>query len=165
MQKQFIRFVLFAAFVSFLPSCNPSKNINMNANSTNEKAIFPTGERGSAAYFSGTTRVKILIQKGGDVNYSIANVQFEPAARTNWHTHPAGQVLLVTEGSGFYQEKGKPAIAIAKGDTVNIPANVEHWHGAASGSHFTHIAITSYKGEENVVWLEPVTDEEYNSIQ
>lgn len=84
------------------------------------------------------------------------------ACNNKWHTHPRGQVLIVTEGEGFNQEKGKSAQRIKKGDVINIPAYVEHWHGATANSEMVHIAITNYKGEENVIWLQPVTDEEFN---
>lgn len=72
--------------------------------------------------------------------------------------------LIVTLAEGFYQEKGKPAQALQKGDVVNIPENVEHWHGASANRQFVHIALTNYKGEENVVGLQPVSDEEYNEV-
>lgn len=126
-----------------------------------EKAIFPKGEKASNDYFTGTVWLTMLIQRDNNNNYTVADVKFEPGARTNWHTHPSGQVLLVTEGKGFYQEKGKTARLLKKGDVVNIPADVEHWHGAAPDSYFTHIAITNYKENVNVVWLKPVTDNEY----
>lgn len=84
-------------------------------------------------------------------------------ARTNWHTHPKGQVLIVTSGKGFYQEKGKPTQVIKKGDVVDIPENTEHWHGASADSEMVHIAISNYLGDKNVDWLKPVTDEEFNA--
>lgn len=126
--------------------------------------VFPKGEKASTDYFTGTVWVNMLVQKDNNNNYTVADVKFEPGAKTNWHTHPAGQVLLVTEGQGYYQEKGKPARKLSKGDVVNIPANVEHWHGATHENHFTHIAISNYKENTNVVWLKPVTDEEYMSL-
>jgi quercetin dioxygenase-like cupin family protein len=89
-------------------------------------------------------------------------VAFEPGARTIWHTHPKGQVLIVTEGEGFYQQEGKPAQALKKGDVINVPENTEHWHGASANNPLIHIAITNYKGDKNVVWLKPVTEDEYN---
>ena len=95
-------------------------------------------------------------------NTTIGNVTFEPKARTNWHKHLAGQILLVTEGMGYYQEKGKPAQLIQKGDVVRIPPDTEHWHGAAPDSGLTHIAINPNTDKGSVVWLKPVTDEEYS---
>lgn len=72
------------------------------------------------------------------------------------------KVLIVIEGSGYYQEKGKPAQAIKKGDVINIPENTEHWHGASSSSKMVHIAITNYKDDIQVAWLQPVSDDEYD---
>jgi quercetin dioxygenase-like cupin family protein len=95
-------------------------------------------------------------------NTSIGNVTFEPKARTNWHKHPGGQILLVTEGGGYYQEKGKPALRIQKGDVVKIPPGTEHWHGASPDSGLTHIAISLNTDKGEAVWLKPVTNEEYN---
>lgn len=94
----------------------------------------------------------------------MGNVTFEPGARTKCHTHPKGQVLLVVEGAGFYQEKGKSAQRIKKGDVVNIPEDVVHWHGASATSKLVHVAITNYQGDKNVVWLTPVTNEEYSEV-
>ena len=92
-----------------------------------------------------------------------ASVTFEPGARSNWHTHPAGQTLIVISGRGLYQEKGKPMKTINTGETIICPANIEHWHGASPDSQMNHIAITNDKGAGGVVWLKPVTDEEYNA--
>ena len=131
-------------------------------NQTND-IIFAKGEKASADYFTGEVWVNIMLTKDQNDFYSIADVKFQPRARTHWHTHPAGQVLLVTEGKGYYQEKGKPAQSLAKGDVYEIPANIEHWHGAASDRRFVHIALTNYKNGEVVEWLNPVTDEEYKS--
>ena len=130
----------------------------------NNTAIFPKGELLTNGYFSGQAYLSPLLARDRNNDFAMGNVTFEAGARTNWHTHPKGQVLIVTEGEGWYQEKGKPAQAIKKGDVVNIPEAVEHWHGAAAQSKMVHIAITNFKGEENVVWLKPVTDEEYNEV-
>ena len=89
-------------------------------------------------------------------------VTFEPGCRNNWHIHHAktggGQMLIVTAGEGFYQERGKPARRLKKGDTVNIPANVKHWHGAAPDSWFQHIALEVPGTEQSNEWCEPVDD-------
>lgn len=123
--------------------------------------IFPKGDKITNGYFSGEAFLRLLQDKDKNNDFALGNVIFEPGARTNWHTHPRGQVLIVTQGEGIYQERGKPAQLISKGDVVNIPESVEHWHGASADSKMIHIAITNYKGEENVVWLKPVTDEEF----
>jgi quercetin dioxygenase-like cupin family protein len=126
-------------------------------------AIFPKGERTPQEYFTGTAWINRLVQQDETGTYSIGNVVFEPGARTNWHTHPAGQILIVLDGKGWYQEKGKPARLIIKSDVVVIPSNTEHWHGASKDSSFTHLAITNSK-DGGVKWLQPVTDEEYSSL-
>lgn len=135
----------------------------MTTNETkNTTSLFPKGDKLSNDWFTGNAYLKSLVAKDKNNDFAIGSVTFEPGARTIWHTHPKGQVLIVTEGEGFYQEKGKPAQVLKKGDVVNIPENTEHWHGASPNSTFVHIAITNYKGTENVVWLKPVTGEEYN---
>ncbi|CAL1517788.1 cupin domain-containing protein [Chitinophaga sp. MM2321] len=134
------------------------------ARTENENAIFPKGEKAPADYFTGTAWVNILVPQDQTGSYSIGDVVFEPGCRNNWHTHPAGQTLLVTAGNGYYQEKGKPARLLTKGDVVKIPSDVEHWHGATHDSYFTHIAISNITKEGAVKWLQPVTDEEYNSV-
>ncbi len=126
---------------------------------------FDKGQPGSPAYFTGSTYVTPLLARDRNNDFSIANVIFEPGARTHWHTHPKGQVLIVTAGEGFYQEKGEVARPLKEGDVINIPEHVEHWHGATSETALVHIAITNYKGEENVIWLQAVTNDEYRSVQ
>lgn len=127
--------------------------------------IFPKGERASPDYFTGSAWVKILVAAEAGLNCVIGNVIFEPGARNNWHTHPGGQILLVTDGTGYYQEKGEPIRLLRKGDVVNILPDVEHWHGASPASEFTHIAINTNTQKGTVVWLQRVTDEEYNSYK
>ncbi|WP_183560467.1 cupin domain-containing protein [Mucilaginibacter sp. SP1R1] len=132
---------------------------------TEEKiAIFPKGDQGSADYFNGTAWVKILVPKDQTGNYSVGNVVFEPGCRNNWHTHATGQILLVTDGKGWYQEKGQAARSLVKGDVVVIPIDVVHWHGAAKDSSFTHIVITNNSPEGPVKWMYRVSDEDYNQL-
>lgn len=133
--------------------------------SENKDTIFPKGERAPAEYFTGTAWVKLVVPNGTTLNCQVGNVVFEPGARNNWHTHPGGQILLVTDGMGYYQEKGKPVQEMRKGDVVSIAPDVEHWHGASPDSVFTHIAINTNTQEGIVVWLDPVTDEEYNNLK
>ena len=130
----------------------------------NNTPLFPKGDKLTNGYFTGDAYLKPLLAKDENNGFAMGSVTFEPSARTNWHTHPKGQVLIVTEGQGWYQEKGKPAQVIKKGDVINIPENTEHWHGASTESVMSHIAITNYKGEENVVWLKPVTGDEYTAV-
>ena len=133
-------------------------------NTETQTPIFPKGDKASPDYFTGDTWVKILVQPDDTFNTSIGNVTFEPGSRNNWHTHPAGQILIATDGIGYYQEKGKPIQLLHKGDVVKIPPDVVHWHGASYNSEFTHIAISFNSPKGVVVWLQKVTDEEYNSL-
>jgi 4-carboxymuconolactone decarboxylase len=158
--KRITAFIL-AGLVLMQFSCDNSKPKDMN---TTSNEIFSKGDKLSNQWFTGNAYLHPLLAKDKNNEFALGSVTFEPGARTIWHTHPKGQVLIVTEGEGWYQEKGKPAQAIKKGDVVNIPENVEHWHGASAGSKMVHIAITNYKGEENVVWLKPVTDEQYKEV-
>ena len=133
--------------------------------SENQNSIFPKGEKAPADYFTGTAWIKSLVPADDTFNTLIGNVVFEPGARNNWHTHPGGQILIVTEGIGYYQEKGKPIQLLHKGDVVQVLPNIEHWHGASPNSEFTHIAINTNTQKGIVVWLERVTDEEYSSFK
>lgn len=96
---------------------------------------------------------------------TVSNVTFAPGCRNSWHSHKGGQLLLCTSGKGYYQEKGKPIQLLLPGDVVKIAPNVVHWHGAAPDSEFTHIAIGTQLDKGGVTWLEPVTDDEYNSYK
>jgi len=125
-------------------------------------SIFPKGDKASAEYFTGTVWAKTLVANDDTLTTVIYNVEFEPGARNSWHTHPAGQILICTEGTGCYQEKGKPIQTLHAGDVVKILPDVEHWHGASSTSNFTHIAININTEKGIVNWLKPVTDEEYS---
>lgn len=134
-------------------------------NSENQKTIFPKGDRAPAEYFLGIVWVRTLVPADDKLNTVIANVVFEAGARNNWHTHPGGQILIATEGTGYYQEKGKPIQLIRRGDVVKISPNILHWHGASRETAFTHIAINPNTQNGMVEWLQRVTDEEYNSYK
>lgn len=127
-------------------------------------ALFAKGDKLTNGYFTGDAYLKPLLTRDKNNDFVMGSVHFDPNARTNWHTHPKGQVLIVTEGAGYYQQKGKPAQPIKKGDVINIAENVEHWHGAAQATAMTHIAITNFEGDKNVIWLQPVSDEDYNAV-
>ena len=112
-------------------------------------------------FFTGTTHLQRLVEKDDIWNSPIGNVTFDAGARTNWHKHSGGQILLVTAGEGRYQEKGKEIQILKAGDVVKIPPEVEHWHGAAPDSDFAHISIEPNLPNNQTTWLDPVTDEEY----
>ena len=130
-----------------------------------KKPLFEIGEKNDAyaKYFVGQSYLAILAQNQG---VSAMNVTFEPGCRNNWHIHHKGaQILLVTDGRGYYQEWGKEPIELKPGDVVNIPTEVKHWHGAAKDSWFSHIAIEVPAPGASNEWCEPVTDEEYNKLK
>ena len=122
--------------------------------------IFPKGEKATSDYFTGNVWVQMLVTEEL-FNCQVYNVTFEPEARTKWHSHPGGQILLVTGGKGYYQAEGKPAQSLQAGDVVKIPPNVKHWHGASKDSWFVHVGITANPTLGNAEWLGPVTEEEY----
>ena len=98
----------------------------------------------------------------------LANVTFEPSCRNNWHIHHAksggGQILICVAGEGWYQEEGKQAQSLTPGDVVTIPAGVKHWHGAKANCWFSHLAVEVPGENTSNEWLEPVTDDIYNSL-
>ena len=116
---------------------------------------------GSNDYFTGRARVDPLSAASNDINASTAYVTFEPGARSAWHSHPRGQVLIVTSGAGLTQEWGKPVQEIRPGDVVRCPPGVKHWHGAAPTGAMTHLAVTGSVDNKTVTWMEKVTDEQY----
>lgn len=130
--------------------------------------LFGLGEPNTAyaKYFIGNSYLKPLTDPKQTV--PMANVTFEPRCRNNWHIHKAeqggGQILLCTDGNGWYQEWGKPARKLRAGDAVTIPANVKHWHGAAKDSWFSHVAVECAGVNSSIEWLEPVTDEQYDKL-
>lgn len=127
--------------------------------------LFPRGNRLPNDHFTGTAHLQGLVSPDQMENlYTVGSVTFEPSARTHWHTHPAGQTLIVTEGEGFYQERGKPAEKLTAGSVVPIPKDVEHWHGASNSSRLVHIAISNQRDGSSVTWMAPVNDTEYAAV-
>ncbi len=118
---------------------------------------------GSADFFTGRVRVDPVWPADANINASGAWVTFEPGARSAWHTHPAGQRLVVVSGVGLTQEWGKPVQVIRSGDVVWCPPGVKHWHGAAPTTAMTHLAVTGTVDGKNVSWMEKVSDEQYNA--
>lgn len=123
------------------------------------------GAKGPADYFTGTVRVDAPFKGTEPARVTGATVTFEPGARTAWHTHPLGQTLIVTAGSGWVQEWGQPVQSINPGDTVWIAPHVKHWHGATASAALTHIAINEMQDGKVVDWLEQVSDGQYAEAQ
>lgn len=119
--------------------------------------------RGPADYFTGAATITPLFDATGPSQVGAALVRFEPGARTAWHTHPLGQRLVVTEGTGWTQVEGSPVEEIRAGDVVWCPPNVRHWHGATPTAAMAHIAIQESQNGSPVQWMEHVTDEQYRA--
>ncbi|HXP96364.1 MAG TPA: cupin domain-containing protein [Telmatospirillum sp.] len=116
--------------------------------------------KGPAEWFTGTVRIDSPFKGSEPARLGGAIVTFEPGARTAWHTHPLGQMLIVTAGFGWVQRDGGPVEAIRAGDTVWFEPNEKHWHGAAANTAMTHIAIAEALDGNVVDWMEQVSDEQ-----
>lgn len=127
--------------------------------------IFGVGEPNPyGRFFQGQSYLNPLCTQG----VTVCNVTFAPGCRNNWHVHKAdkggGQILLCTDGRGWYQEWGKPARALGPGDVVYIPTDVKHWHGAAKDSWFAHVALEVPGENVQNEWLEPVSEADYQAL-
>jgi quercetin dioxygenase-like cupin family protein len=118
---------------------------------------------GPADYFTGRARVDPLFSASEEIKASGAYVTFEPGARSAWHSHPAGQRLVVVSGVGLTQEWGKPVQEIRPGDVITCPPEIRHWHGATPTSAMTHLAVSGVVEGKSVRWMEKVTDDQYNA--
>lgn len=118
-------------------------------------------EQAPAAFFTGRVRIDRLNAPPAPSRVSCSAVTFEPGARSNWHTHPLGQTLIVTAGCGWTQCEGEAIVEIRAGDVIWCPPGHKHWHGATATTAMTHIAIQEALDGKNVEWLEAVTDEQY----
>ncbi len=130
-----------------------------------QKPLFPKGDIAPAAYFTGDAWIRTLVSAEDNYRMVIGSVDFAAGARNHWHTHPGGQILIVTEGTGYYQEKSKPIRKLYKGDVVKILPDIKHWHGATPDSTFTHLALTPHTATGMVNWMEAVTEEEYSNFK
>jgi quercetin dioxygenase-like cupin family protein/alkylhydroperoxidase/carboxymuconolactone decarboxylase family protein YurZ len=127
--------------------------------------VFARGRRITSDNFTGSVWVEMLVTEQEVFGSRIGNVTFEPGARTNWHSHPGGQILLVTNGTGYYQEQGGPIQLLRRGDVAEIGPDVVHWHGATPAGEFTHVAVVTNSLAGSTVWLQPVSDAEYNRFR
>ena len=118
-----------------------------------------------AENFTGSARVDALYQAAPPSRARAGSVTFEPGARTNWHTHPLGQMLIITAGCGRVQPWGGPIQEVRAGDVVWFPPHEKHWHGASPTTAMTHIAIAEPLDGVTAVWLEPVTDAQYQPAE
>jgi 4-carboxymuconolactone decarboxylase len=123
--------------------------------------IFPVGEKSPNVHHVGDVWLKELSPSDSNFTYSIAVATFAPNARLDWHKHPGGQILLITDGIGYYQERGQAKQILNKGDVIKCLPSVEHWHGGTSESGVTYLA-TSPTQKGKTIWLDRVTEAEYN---
>jgi 4-carboxymuconolactone decarboxylase len=131
--------------------------------SAQDNSFFAKGEKAANLHHTGDVWLKELNAADSIFNNSIAIATFAAGARLNWHKHPGGQILMITDGEGYYQEKGKPKKSVQKGEVIKCMPNVEHWHGATPTTGVTYMASSpTQKGK--TIWLDKVTNEEYNSI-
>ena len=151
--------ILLATLASFfLSSC-----INYTSNKVRKLyVIFPKGSVAPAENFTGNAWTKSLLPIDSIYNTVVGNVYFEPGARSNWHTHPAGQILIITDGIGYHQIKGQLRETIKKGDIIKCPPNKEHWHGASQKVGMMQMYILPKTEKGLVKWLQKVTDQEYS---
>ncbi len=156
-KKSFITLLFFIAIAGYAMS-------QQQEASSSEQEIFPKGVKGPSQFFTGTVWVYGLVQNDSIFTTLAGNVLFEPAARSNWHSHPAGQILIVTSGVGYHQIKGQPREVIRKGDVVQCPPDKVHWHGASENSSMSHIYIVPNTEKGIVEWKEAVTDEDYKGL-
>lgn len=155
---------LLATVIGLLPtSVQPIKAQTMEKESPKQTSAFPVGDKLPemfSPYFIGQAYLAPLTHRT-ELNCPISNVTFEPGCRNNWHSHTGGQILIAVGGKGFYQARGEKARLLLPGDVVEIPADVEHWHGAAPDSWFSHLAIECNPKTNRNTWLEPVNDKQY----
>ncbi len=148
--KQILMIIIFSTF--FLP---------LKAQDTSP---FEKGEISTTDNHTGNVWLKELNSPDSIANFSLAHATFAAGAKLDWHLHPGGQYLLITEGKGYYQEKGKPVQIVNKGDVIKCLPNVEHWHGATPETTFAYVGATPVqKGKTK--WFKRVTDEEYNNFK
>ncbi|MEO5684511.1 MAG: cupin domain-containing protein [Chitinophagaceae bacterium] len=153
-------FITAACLALLTTSCMENKSGNKE---TPLQAIFLKEEKGPAENFTGNAWNTGLVANDTTYNTVVGNVYFEPGARSNWHTHPSGQILIITDGVGFHQIKGQPKQTIRKGDVVKCPPNTMHWHGASPDTGMQQLYILPKREKGIVTWLQKVTDQEYNS--
>ena len=127
--------------------------------------IFPKGEKAANVHHTGNVWLHELVKSDSILDCHISVATFDAGARLDWHIHPGGQILLITNGIGYYQEKGKPKQVVRKGDVIKCLPGVPHWHGASPDSGFAYLAINTNNDKGKTIWLQKVTDKEYTNIK
>lgn len=156
-RMKLLSILIFPIAVTIVSGCRSSHMANV------EQGIFPKGNLGPASNFTGNAYNYGLVPADSIYTTLVGNVYFEPGARSNWHIHPAGQILIITDGVGYHQIEGQPKETIKKGDVVKCPPGVRHWHGASPTAGLQQLYVVPNIDNGIVEWLEPVTDQVYNS--
>ncbi|UII19025.1 cupin domain-containing protein [Fulvivirga ligni] len=125
------------------------------------KSIFPKGEKITSDHFTGEVWLHMFVRDDSTLNAAVGNVTFEAGARTKWHLHRGGQILIITDGVGWYQEKGSARREVHEGEVITCLPNLEHWHGASSEQSMSHMAMSINTERGEVVWGKEVSEEEY----
>ena len=143
-------------------ACNDRKlHKNTSQTTTQTEFIFPKGEMGPDQNFTGNAYNIGLVAPDSIYTTAIGNVYFEPGSRSNWHSHPGGQILIITDGKGYHQIEGQPKQVIQKGDVVKCPPKTRHWHGATENTGLQQMYIVPNTEKGIVNWMETVTDSVY----
>jgi len=149
--------ILITACVAMIfMSCNTNTSNSMK---TNE--IFPMGQK-ATEHFTGDTWVQMLTVDGENFDAMSYNVTFAPGSRTDWHSHPGGQILYCLSGEGRYQEEGEAIQSLKAGDVVEIKPDVVHWHGAAPDQEFVHLGISTQLSRGPATWVGAVIEGQYS---
>ena len=156
--------LLIVSSVTIL-SCSNQNQEKMNTDKKELTEIFPKGKKGPSETFTGNAYPTGLVDSDSIYNTVVGNVYFEPGARSNWHSHPSGQILIITDGIGYHQIEGKSIEIIKKGSVVKCPPNVRHWHGASADVGLQQLYIVPNTEKGIVNWNEAVTDEVYKSAR
>ena len=146
-----------------LISCNSDKDQSKQSASNRSEEIFPKGNLGPATNFTGNAYSFGLVSNDSTYNTLVGNVYFEKGARSNWHVHPSGQILIILDGEGYHQLDGQAKQTMRKGDVIKCPPKIKHWHGATETSSLTQMYILPKTENGIVTWLEPVSDDQYKS--
>ncbi len=162
MKRKLVNSIAALLMLATLISCDKGQNSQSGSGSSNE-AIFPKGELGPGTNFTGNAYNFGLVSNDSTYNTLVGNVYFEKSARSNWHVHPSGQILIVLDGEGYHQLEGQSRQTMKKGDVIKVPANTRHWHGATENNSLTQMYILPKTQNGIVTWLEPVTDDQYKT--
>lgn len=153
-----IKMIFFLGTLAF--SCQQPQP-KEDTQTRSQEPAFSKGKKITNDNFTGTAWLNNLVEADSINQNAVGSVTFDPGARTKWHSHPAGQIILVLDGEGYYQEEGSAKVVVKKGEVIKCPANVPHWHGASHDAGFVQVAVTS-RSEGPTEWFGPVTDEEYS---